>query len=548
MKMDFLEFSRICETLENTPGRLDMTAIVRDALSSLDEADLSLFIRYLMGRPFPDWSQEKIGIGPNSVYDAVAYVVGRDRGTVVSTVNRSGDPGRAVESLLAKKEQMSFFSESLTLADIANDFTILATTSGNRSQKEKDRVLRRLFGNASPLEGRYLARLLLGELRIGIGEGTMRDAIAGAFSVSPAAVEHAYQASNDLGEVALIAHRGEDALYAVHIEPFRPVKMMLAKQGTVTEMLNDAGVLAAEYKYDGTRFQFHKAGGICRMYSRKLEEVTHAIPDVVEMLDAATTHDIILDGEVIAVRDGHPLPFQHVLRRFRRKHDIASHIEQIALVPNIFDIVWIDGETLIDFTLTERRKRLEAAVSEEFVAPQLVSGDEEEIDLLYRTALDDGHEGIMVKDIYSPYTPGVRGKFWVKIKPAVDTIDLVITAAEWGEGKRAHLFGSFLLSCLDEDGTFIPLSKVATGFSDEALQEMYTALSGIIISEDGKTVHVEPEIVVEVGYAEIQQSPTYIGGFALRFPRFIRLRDDKSPEEIESLRLIEERFAAQSVR
>ena len=548
MRMDFLEFSRICETLEHTPGRLDMTAIVQDALSSLDEGDLPLFIRYLMGRPFPDWSQDKIGIGPNSVYDAVAYVTGKDRGAVVSTVNQSGDPGRAVESLLANKEQRSFFSESLTLADIANDFTILATTSGTKSQKEKDRVLRRFFGNTSPLEGRYLARLLLGELRIGIGEGTMRDAIAGAFSVSPAAVEHAYQASNDLGEVALIAHKGEDALYAVHIEPFRPVKMMLAKQGTVTDMLIESGVLAAEYKYDGTRFQFHKSGGVCRMYSRKLEEVTHAIPDVVAMLDAATSHDIILDGEVIAVRDGRPLPFHHVLKRFRRKHDIASHIEQIALVPNIFDIVWIDGETLIDLPLSERRKRLETAVSGEYVAPQLMSGDEEEIDLLYRTALDDGHEGIMVKDIHSPYTPGVRGKFWVKIKPAVDTIDLVITAAEWGEGKRAHVFGSFLLSCLGEDGSFIPLSKVATGFSDEALQEMYEALSGIIVSEDGKIVYVEPKIVVEVGYAEIQQSPNYSGGFALRFPRFIRLRDDKSPEEIESLRMIQERFFAQSVR
>ena len=546
--MDFLEFSHICESLEGTSGRLDMTAIVQEALPALDEEDTPLFIRYLMGRTFPDWSQEKIGIGPNSVYDAVAYVAGRNRRAVVSAVNRSGDPGRAVEELLAKKEQMSFFSESLTLADIGRDFMLLATTGGNKSQKEKDRVLRRLFANASPLEGRYLARLLLGELRIGIGEGTMRDAIAGACGVNPAAVEHAYQAANDLGEVALVARKGEDALYAVHIEPFRPVKMMLAKQGTITEMLSEAGTLAAEYKYDGTRFQFHKSGGICRMYSRRLEEVTHAIPDVVEMLDSATPHDIILDGEVIAVRDGRPLPFQYVLRRFRRKHDVASHIEEITLKPNLFDILWVNGETLIDLPFTERRKRLEESVSETYIAPQLVSGDEKEIDALYRNALDDGHEGIMIKDPRAPYTPGVRGKLWVKIKPAVDTIDLVVTGAEWGEGKRAHIFGSFLLSCLGDDGSFIPLSKVATGFSDEALQEMYAMLSDLVLSEEGKMVHVEPQIVVEVGYAEIQKSPNYIGGFALRFPRFIRLRDDKSPEEIESLRMIEERFLAQSAR
>ncbi len=548
MQMDFLEFSHICEALEGTAGRLDMTGIVRDALSPLDEADLPLFIHYLMGRPFPDWSQEKIGVGPNSVYDAVAYVAGGDRQVVVSAINRSGDPGKSVEILLGKKEQMSFFSESLTLNDIGRDFTLLAVIGGNKSQREKDRILRRLFANASPLEGRYLARLLLGELRIGIGEGTMRDAIAGAFAVSPAAVEHAYQAANDLGEVALIARKGEDALNEVHIEPFRPLKMMLAKQGTVTDMLSETGVLAAEYKYDGTRFQFHKVDGICRMYSRRLEEVTHAIPDVVAMLDAATSHDVILDGEVIAVRDGRPLPFQYVLRRFRRKHDIASHIKEIALAPNIFDILWIDGETLIDLPFAERRERLVAAVSDTCVAPQLMSGDEEEIDALYRNALNDGHEGIMIKDPRSPYTPGVRGKLWVKIKPAVDTIDLVVTAAEWGEGKRAHIFGSFLLSCLGEDGSYIPLSKVATGFSDEALQEMYVALSDLVLSEEGKMVHVEPQIVVEVGYAEVQKSPSYAGGFALRFPRFIRLRDDKSPEEIESLRMIEERFLAQSSR
>lgn len=198
----------------------------------------------------------------------------------------------------------------------------------------------------------------------------MRDAIAAAFGgVSSAAVEHAGQAANDLGEVALIARKGEAALHEVHIEPFRPLKMMLAKQGTVTDMLDGGvgGVLAAEYKYDGTRFQFHKRDGICRMYSRRLEEVTHAIPpDVVAMLDAATSHDVILDGgEVIAVRDGRPLPFQYVLRRFRRKHDIASHIEEITLVPNIFDILWLDGETLIDLPLPSA----ESALRQPFPTP-----------------------------------------------------------------------------------------------------------------------------------------------------------------------------------
>jgi len=542
--MDFAEFATICSRLEDVPGRIDMTSIVRDVLKTADEPDLPVLIRFLMGRIFPDWSQEKLGIGPNHVYDAVAYVAGKDRAAVVRKVNTAGDPGRAVEHLLARKEQTSFFTTPLTLEEVYGDFVVIARTEGSRSQKEKLRVVRRLFGNASPLEGRYLARLMLGELRIGIGEGTMRDAVAEAFGVSAELVEHASQAANDLGEVALLARKGPDALAAVQVELFRPVKMMLAKQGTIAAMLEETEYLAAEYKYDGTRFQFHKKDGVCRMYSRKLEEVTDAIPDVVEMLAAATSHDIILDGEVIAVKDGRPLPFQYVLRRFRRKHDVASHIEEISLVPNVFDIIWIDGETLIDLPFEERRKRLEKAVGD-FIAPQLVSGDEAEIEAFYRAALEAGHEGIMIKVPSSGYTPGVRGKDWIKIKPAVDTIDLAVIGAEWGEGRRANLFGSFLLACIHE-GELIPVSKVATGFSDEMLAEAYELLKDKVISSKGKTVYFEPEVVFEVGYAEIQKSPNYQGGYALRFPRLIRIRDDKGVDEVESLALIKERFARQS--
>ncbi len=542
--MDFAEFAAVCSRIEDVPGRIDMTSIVRDVLKAADEPDLPVLVRFLMGRIFPDWSQEKIGIGPNHVYDAVAYVVGKDRGAVIREVNRGGDPGRAVEHLLARKEQTSFFLMPLTLGEVYGDFVTLAHIEGSRSQKEKLKVVRRLFANASPLEGRYLARLMLGELRIGIGEGTMRDAVAGAFGVPAELVEHAYQAANDLGEVGVLARKGPDALAAVRVELFRPVKMMLAKQGTIAAMLEETDHLAAEYKYDGTRFQFHKKEGVCRMYSRKLEEVTNAIPDVVEMLAAATSHDIILDGEVIAVKDGRPLPFQYVLRRFRRKHDVASHIEEITLVPNVFDIIWIDGETLIDLPFEERRKRLEEAVGD-FVAPQIVSGDEAEIEAFYRAALDEGHEGIMIKVPSSGYTPGVRGKDWIKIKPAVDTIDLAVIGAEWGEGRRAKLFGSFLLACIHE-GALIPVSKVATGFSDEMLGEAYELLKDRVVSSEGKTVYFEPEVVFEVGYAEIQKSPNYEGGYALRFPRFIRMRDDKGVDEVESLALIKERFSRQS--
>jgi DNA ligase-1 len=541
--MDFMAFARICEQLEGISGRLEMIGIISRVLPDLPDDELPIFIRFVMGRIFPDWSPEKLGIGPNLLYEGVAYVAGIQRDDVVQVINRTGDVGRAVEELLTQKEQTSFFSEDLTLADVYRDLSAIAASEGKKSQREKLLLVRRLFTNAKPLEGRYLARIMLEDLRIGVGEGNVREAIARAFSVEAGLVEHAFQAINDLGKVALLAREGSDRLQDVTIELFHPVRMMLAQQGTIAGAVADNGAMAAEYKYDGSRFQFHKKGDHCKMYSRKLEDVTTALPDVTELLMAATTHDVIFDGEVIAISGGKPMPFQTVLRRFRRKYGIESMREEIRMVPNVFDILYLDGETLIDLSFSERRKKLEG-VLKEHLAPQIVSDNTAEIDRMYRDALAAGHEGLMLKVPGSPYTPGVRGKNWIKIKPDVDTLDLAVIGADWGEGKRAHLFGSFLLAC-QERGELIPLSKVATGFSDEQLQEIYALLKDRVISQQGKEVRFEPGVVIEVGYSEIQKSPNYKSGFALRFPRFIRLRDDKSTDEIETLDSIRERYQRQ---
>jgi len=543
--MNFPEFARVCEQLEGIPGRLAMIDLISRVLPTLSDEELPVFIRFVMGRIFPDWSPEKLGIGPNLLYEGVAYVAGIRKDEVVAIINRTGDVGIAAEELLARKEQTSFFSEKLTLLDVYRELTAIAATGGSKSQKEKLRVVRKLFSNAGPLEGKYLARIMLEDLRIGVGEGNVREAIARAFQVDPYQVEHAFQAINDLGQVALLAKEGEERLKEVRIALFHPVKMMLAQQGSIGSAIAENGRMAAEYKYDGSRFQFHKSGGTCRMYSRKLEEVTDALPDVVRLLAESTDHDVILDGEVIAIKDGRPMPFQTVLRRFRRKYGIDQIQEEIQMLPNVFDILELDGRTLIDLPFSERRSRLVGALRE-YVAPQVVSDDPEVVGKMYLDALAAGHEGLMLKVPASPYTPGVRGKNWIKIKPAVDTLDLAVIGADWGEGKRAHLFGSFLLACRDPDGDLQPLSKVATGFSDEQLQEMYALLKDRVVSGLGKEVRFEPGIVIEVGYSEIQKSPNYEGGFALRFPRFIRIRDDKSIDEIETLDSIRERYFRQS--
>ncbi len=541
--MLFREFSAICEQLEGIRGRLEMIDLISRRLPALSDEELPVFVRFIMGRIFPDWSPEKLGIGPNLLYEGVAYVVGTKKETVIETINRVGEAGFAVEQLLAGKEQTSFFSEELDLVTVYSEFEKIAGTGGKKSQREKLLVVRKLLANADPLEGRYLARIMLEDLRIGVGDGTIREAVARAFGVSPALVEHAVQALNDLGYVAWLAKTGEAALKDVHISPFHPVKMMLAQQGSIVSAIGELGIVTAEYKYDGSRFQFHRTGSRSALYSRKLEDVTNALPDVLAILNESTSHDVILDGEVIAIKDNRPLPFQEVLRRFRRKHDISKMQEEVILVPNVFDILYLDGETLIDLPLSERRKRLETAVIRH-VAPQLVSDDPAAVTDFYHAALDAGHEGIMIKATESPYTPGMRGKNWLKVKPEVDTIDLAVVGAEWGEGKRAHYFGSFILACQD-NGELVTLSKVATGFSDEQLAEAYDLLHDQIVSQSGKEVRFDPELVFEVGYSELQVSSNYPAGFALRFPRFVRIRDDKDITEIETVSSIRERYQRQ---
>jgi len=521
-----------------------MIDIISRILPSLSPEELPVFVRFVMGRIFPDWSSRKLGIGPSLMYEAIAYVAGIKKEQVIEKINATGDTGRAVEELLSIKSQTTFFHEDLDLVRVYTELIAIAEMEGKKSQREKLLAVRRLLGNAHPLEGRYLTRIMLEELRIGVGEGSVRDAIAKAFGVDSPLVEHAMQALNDAGEVARLAKLGPEALRTIRITLFHPVRMMLAQQGTIQDMIQEHGQIAAEYKYDGSRFQFHKKGNWARLYSRRLEDVTAALPDVIEKLISSTAHDVILDGEVIAVKDNKPMPFQSVLRRFRRRHDIAEAQDAIELVPHVFDILYLDGETLIDLPLEQRRKHLESAVTL-YLAPQVVSSDPQKIEQVYKEALDAGHEGIMIKVSDSPYSPGQRGKNWIKIKPEADTLDLAVIGAEWGEGKRAHVFGSFLVACQDQ-GKLVPLSRVATGFSDEQLTEVYELMKDRVVKKTGKEVMFEPDLVFEVGYAELQVSPTYEGGFALRFPRFIRIRDDKAVADVETLDSVRERYDRQS--
>jgi len=556
--MEFADFADRAATIEAESADTEIVTHVTDLLATAGE-DLPTVARFVQGRVFPAHDSTTLDIGPSLCYEAIARAAGRNvtAADVEARVAELGDVGEVAASYdLGGQQGLGAFTgdqqEGLTVSEGADDLYELAAVEGSGSQDTKLDVLFGLFNRVGPEEARYLARLVLSEMRIGVGEGTVRDATAAAFDVPVDAVERAVQVTNDYGLVAEVAcDEGQEGLEQLRLEVGRPVQAMLAQAGSVTEALEDWGEAAVEWKYDGARVQVHydpagidegdtHEGNSCvRLFSRNMADVTAPLPEVVEFVEDTLDVPAILDGEVVAVDDdGSPLPFQEILRRFRRKHDVAKAREEVAVEFHAFDCLHAEGDDLLEAPLTERHERLRAILSGS-VSELWVSADADEIADIESEALADGHEGIMLKNPESTYSPGRRGKNWLKRKPDVETLDLVITGAEWGEGRRAEFLGTFELSVRDGPDEFETIGKVATGITDEELAELTALLEPHVRSEDGKDVRIEPAVVFEVGYEEIQPSPRYSSGYALRFPRFLGVREDKSPADADSLERVE---------
>ncbi|ARS90882.1 ATP-dependent DNA ligase LigA [Natrarchaeobaculum aegyptiacum] len=527
---------------------------------------IEIVARFVQGRVFPAWDSTTLDVGPSACYEAIARAAGTNvsAADVEERLAETGEIGAVAASYdFGGQQGLAAFTagddaEALTVREVYETLETLAYTDGSGSQGRKVDLLFGLFNRCSSEEARYLARLVLAEMRIGVGEGTVRDAIAAAFDVPADQVERALQVTNDYGQVARIARDdGLEGLEEVDLAVGRPVQAMLAQAGTVTDALEEWDDAAVERKYDGARIQLHHdpassddSGSETRVFSRNMEDVTAALPEVVEFAEGTLESPVILDGEVVAIDDGgDPLPFQEVLRRFRRKHDVAKAREDVAVRPVFFDCLHHDGEDLLECPLRDRHERLESVLtagSEPDVDPEDVEGlsllwltdDADEIEAIDADALAAGHEGIMLKNPESTYSPGRRGKHWRKRKPDVETLDCVVTGAEWGEGRRATFLGTFELSVRDGDA-LETVGKVATGITDEQLAELTELLEPHIVTAEGTTVDVEPAVVFEVGYEEIQRSPTYSSGYALRFPRFVGVRSDKSPADADTLERLE---------
>ncbi|WP_302080045.1 ATP-dependent DNA ligase LigA [Salinibaculum rarum] len=547
--MDFAEFAATAAAIDEETADLEIQSLVAETLQEGGD-DLATLVRFLLGRVFPAHDSRTLDIGPRLCYEAIARAAGQnvDADDVETRLAELGEIGAVAASYdFGGQQGLAAFGdgsrETLTVAEVESRLRELAAADGAGSQETKLDVLFGLFNRCSDDEARYLARLVLAEMRIGVGGGTVREAIAEAFDVSVESVQRALQLSNDYGLVAETAQDGgEDGLAEIHLEIGRPVQAMLAQTGTVSGALDDWDRVGVEVKYDGARVQVHYDGEEVTLYSRNMEDVTEPLPEIVATVEERVDVPVILDGEVVAVDDeGSPLPFQQVLRRFRRKHDVAKAQEDVALRLHAFDCLHADGEDLLGAPLVERHDRLVAAFDGEKsseVSKLWLCEDAETIEGIETDALAGGHEGIMLKQPDAPYTPGKRGQNWRKRKPDVETLDLVVTGAEWGEGRRASVLGTFELSVRAGDG-YETIGKVATGITDEQLADVTDLLEPYIVAESGTDVDIDPAVVFEVGYEEIQSSPTYSSGYALRFPRFLSIREDKAPADADSLARVE---------
>lgn len=565
----------VYERLEATTKRLEKTDILSEFLKSADELDKVLLL--VQGRLFPNWDQRELGMAAKLLVKAIATATGAPAEKIESVWKETGDIGTVAAELTTKKSQATLFSQPLTVQKVFDNLRKISEMEGAGTVDRKVQLVAELLTSAKPSEAKYIIRTILGELRVGLGEGTIRDAIVWAFFAEKAGVKYdkkendlafsdeervnydkyvtivqeALDVANDFAEVAKIAkEKGESGLQNISLTPGKPVKVMLfQKAKSIEGAFEIVGKPAAvEQKYDGFRLQIHKRKGKLTLYTRRLEDVTAQFPDVVQRISKLVSGDnFIIDAEVVGIdpKTKKYLPFQSISQRIKRKYDIQEIAEKFPVEVNVFDVLFCEGKSLLKMPFIERRNMLVKHVKEVphelKLAEQIITDDGSVAEKFYESSLDAGNEGIMVKNLQGIYKPGSRVGFGVKVKPTMDTLEVVIVGAELGEGKRGQWLASFIIAIRDpETNSFLEIGRVGTGIKEKveegvSFEQLTQLLQPLIIEEKGREVKVRPEVVIEVDYEEIQKSPTYSSGFALRFPRFIRLRVERNAEDASTL-------------
>jgi len=557
-----MHYSKLCEIyeeLEKNPSRLKKTEILSEFLKTLKHEKHREIIYLLQGRVWPDWEEKEFGISEQLTIKALAKSTGKPEEEIVKKWKKIGDLGQVASEISKAKSQHTLFSAKLTTEKVLENLQALPDLVGKGTVDKKIGLIAELLSSASPLESKYITRTLLNDLRIGLGSGTLRDSIVWACfdkedRVSYEKVQSAYDKVTDFALVFEKALKGLSELNKIDISPGKPLKVMLALKAEnihdgFERTKNDRGETAFEYKYDGFRMLINKdEKGKIKIFTRRLDEVTKQFPEVLEHVKKYVKADtFIIDSEAVGYdkKTKKYTTFQHISQRIKRKYDIEKLSSELPVEINVFDVLYYNGKSTIDLPFQERRKILEKIIKPEKLkfrlSEQLITSDEKKAEKFYKQALADKEEGVMIKNLTSPYKPGARVGHMLKLKPASNEFDLVITGAEYGTGKRAGWLSSFDVACRDdESGELLDVGKVSTGVKEKSeegtsYEEMTKLLKPLITSEHGKSVKVKPKIVITVVYQEVQGSPSYNSHYALRFPRFTALRTDRDSSDIATL-------------
>ena len=528
----FSRFCQVCETVRNSTGKLDKIRVLADYLRALDEKELSLAAVWLTGRPFAQRDPHPLNLGGAVIYRALLVASGLSDTELREISRRHNDSGKTTEEAMRAKPGTC----ALTITDLGK---IIDKLRAARGPVLKTEILAQALAEMPAVAAGYLVRILTGDLRIGLKEGLLEDAVAKAFNQEPAALRDAHMLLGDIGRTALLAR--ENRLSEAELTLFQPVKFMLASpepdSAAVWQRLGKTGVVWLEDKLDGIRAQIHCAKGRSEIYSRDLKIITDTFPEIAHAA-RQLERGAMLDGEILAWEGSRALPFFELQKRLGRREPDLFLGGQIPVVFVIFDLLLLDEASLLKIPLAERRRLLDglALQSPLLKAALWRACSAEEIEGAFQAARGRANEGLMAKDPSSLYTPGRRGLSWIKLKKDFATLDVAVVAVEYGNGRRATVLSDYTFAVREEaSGALLPIGKAYSGLTDAEIEELTSQFLGLAVSRMGNRIEVEPEIIVEVAFDSIQESSRHRSGLALRFPRIKRIRRDKTVQDIDTL-------------
>ena len=577
----FSLFVETCEKIRSTTKKNEKIDIISNYITNLDETSLSIAVLFLSGRVFPIGSTRTLNIGFSTIMESLSEIAMLDIKDIQNIHLKHGDIGAMAEHAVSKKHVISLFNqqEKISLSYVYHQFKKIANISGSGSNKNKKNLLKGLLIACSPLESKYLIKIITGEMRMGSVEGLVEIALSRGFDRELQYIREAMLISGDISQVAVLAKK--NILYNAIMRPFVPVSFMLADvMFSAEEIINYYNKpLICEYKYDGIRLQMHKFDNKVQLFSRNLVDITYAFPELVKAAtestirtpDTTTIHnqvDFILDGELIAFKNHKPLHFQELQKRLRRKNVTEDITTDIPIYYIVYDIMYFKDNQVLKKSLLDRKNILSTISFKKPIinSSYKISDSIEQIIAIFNESKDIGHEGLVVKDPLSQYHPGKRGRYWMKLKKELDTIDAVIVIAEYGHGKRAGVLSDYTFAVIDEeyddDGNnqnlnlndndnylknsrLKTIGKAYSGLTDKEIDEMTERLRDIIVEDNGNRILVKPEIVLEVAFDTIQKSDRHNSGFALRFPRIKNIRTDKSLKDIDTLQKVRQIYKNQ---